>query len=210
VPFVIAFTAVFTCLSLEWWWYRPTGSARAACAALKLQSSLPARDRLVAALVEVQFRPKPPHRRCEEVYFTESQLDQGEWQVARPLQAGQILFPADVVAARRVVLPRGKRAYSASFTSEVAVAPGDYVEIFSTDAPLPLVPAALVLASVRRSALELVLALSSDEIRSMEKAARKGTLSIALVHPDDVRFAGARKRPRVKQHSPRALIWSEE
>lgn len=217
---ILVFIVVFLCLFMEWWWSRPGGLERRVCAVVSSAVSLREGERVLPQRVSIRFHPLPGASRCEEVFFTEAQLDQSRtWVVLRPVEAEQTLYAADVrLATKGPALPRGLRAFAARFSGAIAVLPGDYVDVFSSASSRNVASAALVLENHARSeaSFELVLALRQSEIRDMEKAMQKGTLSLALVHPEDVEKAlRPARRLKSKRNGPakkpvRARIWHEE
>lgn len=223
--YVSVFLVVTLCLGVEWWMARPRGHERPVCAVLRPTRSLGAGQRLSADVLEVRFEPAPQSVRCDQIYFTERDLDgESAWRVRRSVDAGATLFTKDVERVAKVGLPRGKRAYSVRVENGGRVEEGDHVDLLS-DARV-VAGQALVLERDRGgenefgaagAASRLLLALRQSEIRGVEKAMQRGTLSVALVHPADVVPSTTKqsgestaRHQRRSHHSKRARIWHED
>jgi len=114
-------------------------------------------------------------------------------------------------------VPQGKRAYYLPVEGGLRVRRGDAVDIIFTprdenDSPLVLVEEALVLEVTRNNKQpETVLALSQQDIETVEKGRQTGKLNLALRNP--LEKAPASRKPR-KKPPPRARrrgieVWAE-
>lgn len=209
------FLVVSACLGVEWWGSRPTGTPRQACERLRAGMGFAAGQQIELSQLTSEWSETARAHECLQEYFQPQDFYRDSQRARRfalvPIKRGDWIRRADVSSqAASEALPRGKRAYAAVFETEAQIQPGDTIEVYATEVVLS---GALVLQSRRepdRNRLHVVLALSSSEIRLLEKAGQTGKLSIALIHANDAlpSPSGVRKsRPRREK---RARIWHED
>lgn len=206
---------VSACLGVEWWGNRPRGIPRQACERLRASMGFAAGQQIELSQLTSEWSEAAQASECMREYFQPQDFYRDSQRARRfalvPIQKGDWIRRADVSSqAVAQALPRGKRAYAAVFDTEAQIHPGDTIEVYATEMVLS---GALVLESRRepeRNRLHLVLALSSSEIRLLEKAGQTGKLSIALIHASDALPSPSGVRKSRLRREKRARIWHED
>jgi len=141
-----------------------------------------------------------------------------------PRSQGEILTLGGVqlspaIAGLGSSVPKGKRAYLLDVPNSVQVRIGDKVDVFLSpdnpwELPMALVEETLVLqVAYREDVGQVIVALSSAEIRILEKARQKGKLTLVLRNPEDKapsrnKSSGKFLKQAIK--TPRIEVLSEE
>jgi hypothetical protein len=209
------FLVVSVCLGTEWWWSRPKGTPRQACERLRAGMTFAAGQQIELSQLASEWSQTEDAGECSQKYFQAQDFYRDSQRARRfalvAIRKGDWIRRAEVSSQAAIqALPRGKRAYAAVFETEAQIYPGDAIEIYAAEW---ILSGALVLQSHRepeRNRLHLVLALSSAEIRLLEKAGQTGKLSIALIHANDALSSPTSVRKSKPRREKRARIWHED